>query len=330
MIYKWSNFTINNIIHFKNNKYILSKDNYLLNFIKNEFTQIKLFIINNELKINYNKNNNFNKNILKKLCNSEWVDKYNLVKEIDNLKNIYEFTWNSNKIIINLNELSNIIIDKIKIIIYILEYIRSKTNKKINILIYLIFSNLEKKFPINDYINTHHINSGYTDHNRNLILVWRYEEFEKVIFHEIIHLFDLDKYDLLNFELFKINGPHSYFEVITDFYAIIYHIIFISLLTKLRIKTLLEIELAFIKNQALYLNNYFKLDKWTDIPNKIINQKTPAFSYYILKYILFEYTLYNKFDKIDDYKKIFKLGITTDINKYININSGRMTLFSLE
>ena len=81
MVSKWSNFTINNINYFIKNKYILSKDNILLNYIKNEFNQIKLFIINNELKINYCKINNFNKNILKKLCNSEWVDKCNLLKE---------------------------------------------------------------------------------------------------------------------------------------------------------------------------------------------------------------------------------------------------------
>ena len=77
----------------------------------------------------------------------------------------------------------------------------------------------------------------------------------------------------------------------------------------------------------------------------IINQNTAAFSYYILKYLLIEYLLYNKseilFKFIKDniifdsevyyieYNNIFnKLNIIKD-DKYIKINSIRMTLLEL-
>jgi hypothetical protein len=246
------------------------------------------------------------------------------------LNNVYEIKWNNNKIIINTNELNNNLITKINTIIYIIEYIKHKINSKKKVMIYLVLSNFLKTFPINNIIDTKHINSGYTNHTNNIIFIWRYEEFEKVIFYEIIHYLKLDKLSLLNYGLFKINGLHSYYETVTDYYAIIYNTIYISILTNHKIKPLLEIELAFIKNQALFINNYFNLYEWIDIPNIIINQKSPAFSYYILKYILFEYAINNNIDNIIDYQDIFKLGITKDINNYINCNSGRMSLLSLQ
>jgi len=330
---KLSKFTKKNIIYFINNRIKLNDDNILLNYIINEFNNIKKFIKNNNIDIKINSINNNDyiniNNTYFDLCIDKWVNKNIMYNKINKMENII-ISFNNNNIYIKYDNKINkqILFYKIKIIIYFIEYIKYKYNITKDILIYLLLTNLKKKIINNEIINPINVNSGYTDNSKNLIFIWRLEEFEKVIFHEIIHYFNLDKYNILDFELFNINGNHSYFEAYTDFLAIIYNIIFISLITKINIKIILEIELAFIKNQALFINNYFKLGSWNSIPNNIITQETPVFSYYILKYILFNYALNNDFNKITDYKNIFKIGIQDD--KFINLNSARMILFNLK
>ena len=333
---KLSKFTKRNIIYFINNRIKLNNNNILLNYIINEFNNIKKFIKNNyiDIKINIINKTYYNyiniNNKLYELCIDKWVNKKVMYNKINKMKKIIIISFNNNNIFIKYDKKinKNILLYKIQIIIYFIEYIKYKYNITKDVLIYLLLTNLKKKIINNEIINPINVNSGYTDYNKNLIFIWRLEEFEKVIFHEIIHYFNLDKYDILNFELFNINGIHSYFEAYTDFLAIIYNIIFIGLITKISIKTILEIELAFIKNQALFINNYFKLGSWNSIPNNIIIQKTPAFSYYILKYILFNYALNNDFNKIQEYEDIFKIGIKDD--KFINLYSARMILFNLK
>ena len=105
------------------------------------------------------------------------------------------------------------------------------------------------------------------------------------------------------------------------------------MLTKIKIKTILELELAFIANQAQVLNNYYKLGDWNHM-NRIrvnIKQKTPAFSYYIVKHLLFEYNLDNDNNNDNDINRILNLvlnkGFKSTDFKYLE--SLRMTLFTL-
>jgi hypothetical protein len=97
------------------------------------------------------------------------------------------------------------------------------------------------------------------------------------------------------------------------------------------VKSLLEIELGFIKNQAMYLNEYLKLGNWKDCPNNSIKQTTPAFSYYILKFMIFEYLINNKLIDYDNYNdlifNISKIGFKQ--NEYIKLKSSRMTLIQI-
>jgi hypothetical protein len=133
----------------------------------------------------------------------------------------------------------------------------------------------------------------------------------------------------------NIDNHESYFEAYTDFIGIQYHLIYISLITNINIKLLLEIELQFMRNQATILNRHLHLGKvWNKEILIPIKQLTPAFSYYILKYLLFEYSLYNNIELFDnnDYNKIFNkiinIGFNDNQNIY-NINSSRMTLLQL-
>jgi len=326
----WSKFTNDNINIFSKYKYNLDKDNILLKYIKKEREQILNIIRNKTFKINIKFIDKFNG--IDDYINSRFVDRKNLMNEMKDLKVIYKISWNDNFIIlISYNEVD--LYNRMKIIVYIIEYLKIKTNNNKNMKIYLILSRLEKKFPVESKImGVKNANSGYTDSMKDIIFIWRKEEFEKVIFHELIHFFNLDKREEHIHDFINTDGPHLYFEALTDFKGIIYHLLYLSLITKRRIKDLLEYELGFIRNQAMILNRIWDLNDWIKTPDVLIQQKTAAFSYYILKYLMFEYFLINEFDDDNKYKvildKILENGFS--MKEYIEIESSRMTLLQLE
>lgn len=335
----WSKFTLDNMNCIKSTLYNLSNDSKLLISIKLEKNKIKQFIKENTIVITIKKLElNDVIKLEKKLieyANPNWVDKKSLIENFPTLDENYLITWSINKIHIRCNK-SKIksILERINTIIYLLEYIRMKSNNQnIEMDIYIVLSDLIKLFPENNkIIGIKNANTGYTDFQKNIIFIWRYEEFEKVLFHEAIHIFHLDKKDDHVDHIADINGPHNYCEAITDVLGIYYHIIFISLITRVKIKTLLELELSFIRNQAMTLNDYFGLGNWKCKPKKVIKQSTSVFSYYILKYLIFEYFINNDINETKDYnellQKSLKQGFT--IKPYNKIKSLRMSLLQLE
>jgi hypothetical protein len=82
----------------------------------------------------------------------------------------------------------------------------------------------------------------------------------------------------------------------------------------------------------MQINNYYGLSDWRKKPNKTIKQKTAAMSYYILKYLLFDYFLSNEFAELSNYSqllnKILDIGFKT--KEFNNIMSSRMTLLQLK
>jgi hypothetical protein len=104
------------------------------------------------------------------------------------------------------------------------------------------------------------------------------------------------------------------------------------LITQVKIKTLLELELSFIRNQAMTLNDHFGLGNWKGKPKKVIKQSTAAFSYYILKYLLFEFLIDHDLDETVDYGELLKksLAFGFKIKPYTKIKSSRMTLLQLD
>jgi hypothetical protein len=333
---QWSQFTIDNMKLF-HNKIKLDNDNILLETIKNERAKIVSYSKNLKIKIKISIIDN-NNNIIKEYSKVSWVDMKGVHNELDTLDTTYLVSWNNNKIIIRTTKqcFENIRY-RLKIIVAMIEYLKFKSdNMEKNATIYLVLTQLKKTFPTNNIIGIKNANTGYTDLNTNIIFVWRYEEFEKVLFHELIHFFDMDTRTHDFDDIIDAKGINpSYYEVFTDFWGIVYNIIFLSLVTKIKIKTLLELELSFIQNQAMILNKHFKLHDWYDKPKKIINQKSPAFSYYILKYMLFmfalendimKYLLQNKTNEL--LKELVSIGFV--MKPYINIKSSRMTLMQLK
>lgn len=342
----WSKFTIEHIKLIKTYLYDLPSNSQLVVSIKSERDRIKNFIkINNiNLVIKLIQSPDIKKfdDKIKEYANVDWVDKTSLLKDVNVLDINYLITWTNisnpdknNKIYIKCDE-SKIksVLKRIEIIVYMLEFLKIKSNndnQEMNI--YLILSNLTKSFPENkQIIGVKNANTGYTDFQKNIIFVWRHEEYEKVLFHEVIHFFDLDKREDHVDHIAEINGPHSYYEAITDVFGIYYHIIYLSLITKVKIKTLLEVELTFIRNQAMILNDYLGLGNWKDQPNKIIKQTTPAFSYYILKYLIFEYLIDHNINETGNYNELLQRSLEQGFKvKYHNkIKSSRMSLLQLE
>jgi hypothetical protein len=345
---KWSKFTINNLKEFKKNKYELSNNSNLVRIFRAERDLIINFIkINPKFYVKYEllKNNqiiSLNKKLYE-FAGTTWVDTNSVINEINILDSGYLYQWNSigdfdNDSTINYiyvksdKQMKKSLNNKIKLIAYIIEYLKHKNNqinKSINM--FLVLTNLQKKFPENNQImGIKNANTGYTDFRKNIIYIWRKEELEKVIFHEICHYLDMDKRDHTVEHIININGPYSYYEAITDFWGILYNLVFVSILSKTSIKLLLNIELGFIKNQAMYLNEYLKIKNWKIKSKDIINQISPAFSYYILKFMIFEYLINNNLDYNynDLISNISKIGFIQE--PYIKLKSSRMTIIQLE
>jgi hypothetical protein len=315
----WSNFTNNSF-----NKLKIKRSNK--NFI-NKIKELR----SNILKlpdVNYNLSLvNIDDNILNNLKSSYWVSDKLCFKDLSYDVNI---KWNNNNIYIKTTkEKFNEFAKRISFFLKIINYI-NQDNNEINI--YMVLSNLKKYIDPNDIISVNNVNSGYTDLLRKVIFIWREEEFEKVCFHEIIHLLDQDhRNENIDYQT-NIDGPTSYHEAITDFKGIIFNLIYLSLVTKIKINLLFEYEYSFIKNQAKYINYYL---------NKFNKQESPAYSYYVLKYFIFTYFNSNNFDEklfnqIINENISYKLLINKITNysirnyKFINFNSARMTLFELK
>jgi len=335
---KYDDFTIKYLKYFMDKRdtknlilpTLKEKRNIVSNYIKNNKVNFKI----EEYKIPQNK--------IEKLVDTQWVYK-EVLNSLDILTANYKITWLYNNMkhcifIKSTIDKFNCFKARLPILLSMLNYLTtiSKVNRKIQI--YLLLSHLKKDINKGDIISPKNINSGYTDFITNEIFIWREEELEKVIFHEMIHYMDLDVRNMA-FEdedlPIIINGPKSYYEAFTDINGIMYYLIYVSLITGKSVNSLFQIEYEFIKNQANKLNDIFNLKDWNtqDIKNKkIIKQTSPAFTYYIIKYLNIKKILEtNNFSLLDNpkelIKEIFRSGFVSE--KYINLKSCRMTLIQI-
>ena len=132
------NFTKLYIYYFIKNKYNLNDNNNLLLSLIDEKQKILKFINNTNINITYNYDIKYN---ISKYLNSYFIDSKNVKLQINNLKQYVLIKWNNNKIYIISTEITKKLLFKIKLCIYILEYLR-RDNKNIEII--LILTNLTK------------------------------------------------------------------------------------------------------------------------------------------------------------------------------------------
>uniref|UniRef100_A0A6C0EIV0 Uncharacterized protein n=1 Tax=viral metagenome TaxID=1070528 RepID=A0A6C0EIV0_9ZZZZ len=194
------------------------------------------------------------------------------------------------------NNLVNIIIVKALYIIKLYNI------DNIELTIRFFLSNIKKQIGLNDFLGRDEVNSGLTSFGlENTILIYRAEEIEKVLLHELVHALNID--NLLMRELdsidkkikcnFNINNKNdiNFFEAYTESIAFITNIISNSILSGINYKILLENELRFLILQCSKILNFYNVKnidkffckqccfgsniKWTE--------KSSILSYYFLK-----------------------------------------------
>jgi len=316
---------------FTKKKYNLLNHNININelFI-NKIKEIrnKIYKIPN---INYNIiEYNISENKINNLLSGKYVMENIVLNNLDH--NIY-IKWKNNTIYIKcLKSKFNKFINRLQIFLKVCTFIQENSSQNINL--YLLLSHHKKYVDYNKIIEPKHVNSGYTNLLSRDVCIWREEEFEKVTFHELIHLFDKDhRHESINFNCDLNNLTHDlYYEAITDFKAIIINIIYVSLITRFQINLLLKYEYNFIYNQAKLIYNNLK---------NVQKQNTAAYSYFILKYFIFKYFIEEDYDQellndiLDNNKNYDKLinkikyYSLNESTNFVDFKSARMTLIEL-
>ena len=85
-----------------------------------------------------------------------------------------------------------------------------------------------------------------------------------------------------------------------------------------------------MKNQANLFNNIFNLQNWSN--KQIIKQNTPAFTYYILKFLIFKNVIDSKsLESLENPRDLLSKILKSKFkeSKFIDLNSTRMTLIQI-
>ena len=257
---------------------------------------------------------------------------------------------------------SKIISNILNIILICCEYF----NNKNEIIINLFLSSIKKVFNNNKILGPENSNSGFTHYPNGIyengeIVIFREEEYQKVLFHECIHAFRIDMklwnnnlnekvyntYCLDINEKNKININETYVEFLASLFNQIFIIISLNLKLSL-INKIFEYEKIYslsksyqiLKHYKYNIKNIFRSEKCNTF-----NQKTSILSYYIFKTALqfntkkiFDFYLKDNYDiyKFNDLiKKSMSIFIKNNVFKENNSimfygKTLRMTLFSIK
>jgi len=212
-------------------------------------------------------------------------------------------------------ETFNRYVDMIWIWLYILNQYASKKCAN-TLVIYLYFTSLEKTLPRTNIftLDEININTAFTTTcpKDSEIVIFRKEEWFKVLIHETFHNFSLDFSDMNNIEannyilnIFKVKSDVNLYEAYTEFWAEIINALFcsfFSLNNKNNIKEFLSIFEIYINFERTY--SFFQLIKTLDfmgltykdlysktehsiiLRDNLYKERTNVLSYYIIKTIL--------------------------------------------
>jgi len=223
------------------------------------------------------------------------------------------------------------------------EFILPNRDKKVIIRIILsrqkksLFSNYNILGPIN-------VNSGSTLPGE-YVNIWRFEEFEKVMIHELQHFYGCDFHSTnSNYHLVE-NVVKQYFDIDDDdkvnesYNEVMAHIIsmiYFSRIYNLKLEKIFHSELYFLLFQTAKIIDFFDGENYESIfkstKNHIIfNQRTSVLSYYLIKTLFMfniQYTIRfinlismkcNDKESMDLLSKFIKIIIDDkQIKKYIN------------
>jgi hypothetical protein len=206
-------------------------------------------------------------------------------------------------------------VDSIIMWMCILNKYASKTCSK-TLVVYLYFTSLEKKIPLSNIytLNEIHVNTAFTTTcpKDSEIVIFRHEEWLKVLIHESFHNFALDFSDMDNrdahnyiLNIFRVKSDVNLYESYTEFWAEIMNALFCSFFS-LKDKT----DIAdFLKHSHFFINfertySFFQMVKvlrfmgleYKDLyltkkeniisRENLYKENTSVLSYYIIKCIL--------------------------------------------
>lgn len=193
----------------------------------------------------------------------------------------------------------------------------NETQKFYNVILFL---GNQKKYLFGNKISPMNMNSGSTIKDV-YVSVWRKEEYEKVLIHELCHYISVDFDIYLNKKinndinnLFNLEGINHVSESYNETVAGIINMCYKSIKLNIDLNQIYLIETKFLLFQTIKLINFFEGSKGYDIFTMKIYQNTSCLSYIILKFILFYnlndfINLLDEFNLIcDSYKKINKLN----------------------
>jgi hypothetical protein len=223
------------------------------------------------------------------------------------------------------------------------EFVLPNKDRKVNIRIILsrqkksLYSNYNILGPIN-------VNSGSTLPGE-FVNIWRFEEFEKVMIHELQHFYGCDFHssdsnyylveNVIN-EYFDVKGDDKVNESYNEVMAHIISMIYFSRVYKLKLETIFHSELYFLLFQTAKIIDFFGGNKYNSIfkttPNNIeFNQRTSVLSYYLIKTLFMFYINYtikfinkismkcNDKESMELLSKFIKIIVEDkQIQKYIN------------
>ena len=194
--------------------------------------------------------------------------------------------------------------------LYILRHSTGHCSKRLAI--YLFFTDAKKELPekAGEPIDRVHVNGAFTYscQSDNVIYIYRREEWFKVFIHETIHSFGLDfsgmklpkTCRLFSKTIEELSLFEAYCEILANLVQLAFYIYRPSMRLGTFIRkfeTMVQVEQRFALAQAKKLLSHYGL-RYQNISMVNYQEKTPAFSYFVIKSILLFY--YGEFlDRFD-------------------------------
>jgi hypothetical protein len=232
-------------------------------------------------------------------------------KESNNIISLFLITTNNKKYDVWSNSDYSILNLNIIMVLSVLKYLNI-TDKTIPI---YFFPTPFKKLWNNNNLTPEVINSGFSIPD-TLIVIYRKEEYNRLLFHEIIHFLQLDKSNtpyIWTATHLKISADYNIFkhinlyETFTDTWAILLMIITLSIIEpKYTIHNLLNKERKYSECMVKQLLHQMMTPDTNSIRDFKWIQSTSALSYYIFKYAALN---------IIDFDKKYKLNTEWNENK---------------
>ena len=267
------------------------------------------------------------------------------------INNIVKYTIDNDIFELNLYLTENDITDKfiyLEKIIKIIKFMYNLNLKLINkkpekIKVTVLLSHQRKEFSELDILTPININSG-SAMREILVTVWREEELEKVLIHEIQHYLACDFYigtqdydyvkNILN-NYFKVSGNDMVNESYNETMAHIISMCYQSVKLNMSLDKMYDYEMKFLLLQTAKIINFFG---GNNIFTTNYKQTTSVLSYYVIKTILF-YNINNTIDLINNFElKCIDNNIKTygdyldkilEVTKKDNINNYIISLINI-